>query len=87
MEQTLELCNKMWQEGLSPDVVTRTALLNSLCKSGRIQETKGLLSKISGSGLTNDAITYLLIKVYCSEVNSQEVSQLLDLMAGESYSA
>lgn len=87
LEQALELCSKMWKEGLRPDVVTCSALLNGLCKSGRIQETKDLLSKMSRSGLANDAITYILIKVYCREVNSQEVSQLLDLMVGERFSA
>ena len=73
----------MWQEGLRTDVVTCSALLNGICKSGRIQETKDLFSEMKGSGLTPDAITYnILIGSYYEEGNSQDVSQLLDLMVG-----
>ena len=45
---------------------------------------KYFFSEITRSGLTHDAITYnILIEAYCREGNSQEVSQLLDLMVGK----
>ena len=80
LQHDLELCSKMWQEGLGFDVLTCSALLEGFCKGGMIQETQYLFTEMTGSGLTPDAITYnIFIEVYCVEGNSQEVFVCLQL--------
>ena len=72
----------MSQRGLQPDVVTFTAMINGLCKEGKMEEANGLFELMNQGGLQPDVVTFTtLISGLFKVGKMEEANGLLELLS------
>ena len=56
----------MVQNGIVPDVVSYTNLINGMCKEGNVEKVIGFLSAMENNGMKSNLITYtVLLQGFC----------------------
>ncbi|GAB2279326.1 hypothetical protein Dimus_013969 [Dionaea muscipula] len=79
--RAFEFLREMPKNELVPTLVTYNALINGLCKKGRLQEAEDLAVEITSRGLNHDVITYnSLIQGYIGLSNVSKSLELYETM-------
>ncbi|KAH0906219.1 hypothetical protein HID58_038046 [Brassica napus] len=67
--------------GITPNVITFSALIDSFVKEGKLKEAKELYNEMIARGIDPDTITYnSLIYGLCNEKRLDEANQMIELM-------
>ncbi|KAG5375230.1 hypothetical protein IGI04_039826 [Brassica rapa subsp. trilocularis] len=70
--------------GITPNVITFSALIDSFVKEGKLKEAKELYNEMIARGIDPDTITYnSLIYGLCNEKRLTEANQMMDLMVSK----
>ncbi|KAK2638768.1 hypothetical protein Ddye_026563 [Dipteronia dyeriana] len=80
-----KLFHKLAKEGLLPNAITYTIIINGLCKEGRLEEANDLLLNMEGKSFAPNVITYdTLIRGFLHNDETTKVVKLLHKMAERS---
>ncbi|KAI3983956.1 hypothetical protein MKX01_035083, partial [Papaver californicum] len=71
----MKLFGQMLENGVSPDVVTFSTLINGLCKTGKMEDAFMTCDEMSERDLVMDEVTYTkLVDDLCSSGFSKEAT-------------
>ncbi|MBA0696250.1 hypothetical protein Goari_002822 [Gossypium aridum] len=66
--EVLDIVNTMRKQGIEPDVVTYSILVDAYCKKGVISKAEDIVDSMKKLGIEPDVVTYnILVNAHCKE--------------------
>lgn len=58
MDEAMNIFKQMQMDGVQPNVVAYTTILDGLCKIRRVEDVRNLMNQMARQGISPDIVTY-----------------------------